>query len=336
MRRRIAQRIGLPDIGLAKGSTLKNILVTGAYGFLGRHVARHYANENWRVIGLGRGSWTKSEAEAWGIETWLAGDVDSTNLDRAAAFASGSIDAIFHAAGTGSVQNAQSDPLGALRQSVLSTGEVLDFLRVRAPGARLVFPSSAAVYGIAAAEPLSEGRPLAPVSIYGAHKAMCESLIVSYVLAFGLKATIVRYFSIFGRGLRKQLVWEVCQRLERNRGKLELFGDGGETRDMIHVDDASTIAWLGVECVTDPLMVVNGATGKAVTVRTIAAALSNLMNGAEPKFTGVTRPGDPRHYEADIRKLEMIGFVPRWSLEDGLADYVNWWCSQREDDRAPL
>ena len=130
-----------------------------------------------------------------------------------------------------------SDPFADFQRTVGSTAALLEYIRVDCPGAALVYPSSAAVYGHAVQLPMQEDGPLRPVSPYGVHKKFAEDLIRSHCVMFGLRASIVRLFSIYGEGFRKQLLWDACRKLLA--GEREFFGIGDETRDWLHVDDAS-------------------------------------------------------------------------------------------------
>jgi len=303
---------------------LPTALVTGAHGFLGRHFAARLAREGWRVVGLGHGDWSPAQALDWGVCEWIPGDINAATLRRALSLGMPAL--VFHAGGGGSVQAAQHDPAADLRRSVLALGDVLDALREFTPESRLIFPSSAAVYGACPDESLHEDRPLAPVSLYGVHKAMSETLIRGHVAAYGLRAAIVRYFSVYGRGLRKQLLWDVCCRLEQARSEpIELFGDGNETRDMLHVEDAVDIGLRAAKALeSDSLLVINGGTGTASTVREIAGRLAALYGAPEPRFNRRIREGDPRHYRAGMGRCAALGFSPRWRLSAGLEDFVSW------------
>src|SRR4030095_13057401 len=83
-----------------------------------------------------------------------------------------------------------------------------------APAAILIYPSSAAVYGVVKQAPIGESSPIAPVSPYGLHKAMAEELCSTQSKHFGLRCAIVRFFSVYGPGSRKQLLWDLAQKIE--------------------------------------------------------------------------------------------------------------------------
>ena len=148
----------------------KPVVVTGAHGFIGRHVARKLASLGHTVIGLGHGVWTRDEWRSWGISEWHTVDVTLENLVTYA----GRPQAIVHCAGSGSVVYSASHPHQDYQRTVATTAAVLEFARLHAPEAAVVCPSSAAVYGQARQIPISETAALNPISPYGVHKLMAE------------------------------------------------------------------------------------------------------------------------------------------------------------------
>jgi UDP-glucose 4-epimerase len=209
--------------------------------------------------------------------------------------------------------------LGSLRQS-------LEFMRRHAPGARLILPSSAAVYGEGLDRPMAEDAPVRPISAYGLHKVLAEQLAAGWAELFGLDVVAIRFFSLYGPGLRKQLLWDIARRIGEGAEALELFGDGEEARDFLHVDDA--VALLGRLAALPPgaaPRLVNGGSGAAVTVREAAGALAAAFgfDGAV-RFNGQTRSGDPRRQVADIAAIRAIGFAPRVDFATGAASFAHW------------
>jgi UDP-glucose 4-epimerase len=303
---------------------MKLAWVTGARGFLGRHVARHLNGEGWRVIGIGYGEWTGDEAKTWGIAEWRRADVDLPALRELAAVA-GPPDVIFHAAGSASVGFSLEYPFADFQRTVTTTAAVLEVMRTAAPAALLIYPSSAAVYGIAREGPIPESSPIAPVSPYGLHKAMAEELCMTHSKHFGLRCAIVRFFSVYGPGLRKQLLWDLAQKIEASPAAIELHGTGDETRDFLHGDDAARIGSLVARSAGNEPLIINGGSGDVVSVRDIANLVAiELGEKRELHFSGKGRAGDPPHYRADTRRLARLGFVPRWTLQAGVRDYVAW------------
>lgn len=303
---------------------MKLAWVTGARGFLGRHVARHLSAEGWRVVGIGYGEWSGDEAKTWGIAEWRSADVGLAEL-RELATVAGPPDVIFHAAGSASVGFSLEQPFADFQRTVTTTAAVLEVMRTAAPAALLIYPSSAAVYGVVKHVPIAESSPIAPVSPYGVHKAMAEALCIMQSRNFGLRCAIVRYFSVYGPGLRKQLLWDLVRKIDASPAGIELHGTGDETRDFLHAEDAARIAALVARSAGNEPLIINGGSGDAVSVRDIANLVAaELGEKREFHFSGKGRAGDPPHYRADTRHLAKLGFVPRWTLQAGVRDYVGW------------
>ena len=304
-------------------ATQRRVYITGAQGFLGRHAARAFSNRGWHVIGLGRQSLPSGGHTAWGMDCVFTGDI-APHLLRHAHHEIGPPDVIVHAAGTSSVSQAAQDPFGELSLTVGSTAAVIDYMREQAPQARLIFVSSAATYGNGWSRPIPVDTPIRPISIYGLHKQLCEEMVVGCRSIYGLDGCIVRYFSLYGPGLTKQLLWDVARRLVDGEAPLRLGGTGEETRDFLYVEDAAQLLVLLAER-DEANVLVNGATGTATNVRQIVDLVaSGLAPGIEIDFTGINNPGDPRNLVADVGCLDRLGFVPQTSLSQGVATYVRW------------
>ena len=299
-------------------------LITGARGFVGRHLARSLQNKGIRVCGLGHGIWTELEREEWGLDYWLNGDVTKRNLEIIQE-AVGKPDVAFHLAGGSSVGPSMQAPEEDFRRSVLSASELLEWTRLSAPDASLVLASSAAVYGSGHTDAISESALLSPYSPYGAHKRMAEELFESYSNNFGLNVSVVRLFSVYGTELRKQLLWDVCCRLTNDATHLELGGSGHEMRDWFHISDAANLLQLVAAQEKDGVLIVNGGTGNAVTVRQVAEQLCAAWGeGTQLSFSGKGRAGDPQYLVADTERAAELGFVSNTKWEEGLKDYVAW------------
>ena len=291
--------------------------VTGASGFIGAYVARHFVDEGWTVVRIDRTRPANAD------RLTLAVVVDEHSLG-AAFDAAGPPAAVFHAAGNGSVGLSVTNRAACRRDTLDSTKTLLSFLRAEAPKARVVFPSSAAVYGATDNVALAEDRPLAPISPYGEHKAAAEEACRAAAAA-GQPVAILRMFSVYGRGLRKQLPWDLGRRLLTGDGPVELFGTGEETRDFMSVHDAAAII---VALATHPFpspLVVNGGTGIATTVADFAHRLARALGvSREIRFNGEVRAGDPRFFCADITRLHEFGLGTSIDLDTGLNDYATW------------
>lgn len=303
---------------------MKTALITGARGFVGRHLARALHQQGVKVCGLGHGAWTDTERAVWGVNHWLNGDVTKRNIDIVLSNL-GQPDAVFHLAGGSSVGPSLAAPEEDFRRSVLSAAELLEWARLAAPDVRLVLASSAAVYGAGHLQAIRETDTLAPYSPYGYHKRIAEELFESYGKNFGLNVAIVRLFSVYGQELQKQLLWDICSRLVNDATRLVLGGSGNELRDWFHISDAVDLLRMAASQANHDGFLINGGTGIAVTVRQVAEQLCTAWGmGTQLEFSGKSRQGDPQYLVANIDQAASLGFAPQVNWQAGVADYVAW------------
>lgn len=305
--------------------------ITGAHGFIGRHLARSLQASSYRVAGIGHGAWPEAEAARWGLSFWLNGEISASNLGQMR-HTLGLPDVVFHLAGGSSVGASMANPHEDFTRSVVSTAELLDWLRQHSPDTRVVAVSSAAVYGSAHNGPVNEQARLSPFSPYGTHKFMMEELCRSYAANFGLPIVLPRLFSVYGPGLKKQLLWDLCCKLAGN-SLVELGGTGNELRDWINVRDVV----LGLEQVArlagSDAPTINIATGIATSVHDVADMVAAAWTASDGKarkisFSGHSRPGDPFCLVADTAKMRALGIESKTTVDRGVAEYVAWFRSQ--------
>ena len=289
--------------------------------FLGRHVARLLGRQGHTVIGIGHGDWQQQEWESWGLSAWYPADVNLQELQQHA----GNPSAIIHCAGGSSVGFSITDPLADFERTVVTTAHVLEYIRLHAPACRIVYPSSASVYGTVETMPILESCPPAPISQYGTHKLMAEEMVSSYARQFGVSASIVRLFSVYGSGLRKQLLWDASSKLSRN--DCVFMGSGDEVRDWLHVEDAATLLVQAATHASADCPIVNGGSGVGVTVRDVLQhlCLSLLQENTAVRFSGVRRPGDPSRYIANCDAARAWGWNPQRTWKQGVEEYAAWW-----------
>lgn len=306
-----------------------NVWVTGANGFIGRHLVHELAGAGHAVHGVGHGALDATEARRLGLQSWVNGEIDAANLNGLAA-AYGLPTRIFHLAGGSSVGASIERPFEDFSRTVASTARLLEWLRGSAPDCTVIAASSAAVYGADHVGPIAESAVPAPMSPYGQHKLMMEQLCRSYAQSFGLRCTIVRLFSVYGPNLRKQLLWDICSRLEAKEQVLTLGGTGLEIRDWTDVRDvARLLASLADSSSREAFRIINGGSGRGTSVADIAPALIRQWGSSTVvRHTGASRPGDPLSLLADDVMLNRTGFDWLIPLNQGLADYVTWFKEQ--------
>ena len=301
------------------------VWVTGGNGFIGRNLIRLLAGKGRVVLGLGHGTVSDVERYQLGLTQWINGELDGSNLGTLMQHG-GLPSAIFHLAGGSSVGLSIEHPHEDFNRTVSTTARLLEWVRRTAPDCHVIVASSAAVYGAQHSGPIREDAEARPISPYGHHKLMMELLCRSYSTEFGLNATIVRLFSVYGPNLRKQLLWDMCTRLRRGERDLVLAGKGAELRDWVNVQDVvELLATVAQRRPQDKFEVINGGCGAGTTVAEIAAILTGSWgDGAQARFSGVVRPGDPFSLVADIGKLQAFPFSWDIPVSQGIVEYVKW------------
>lgn len=310
---------------------MARILITGAHGFIGKHLARFLAANGHHVSGLGHGIWPPIEASRWGVQDWLNGDVQAANLRALQARSEPEL--VFHLAGGSTVGAAIANPREDFFRTVASTVELLEWLRLDLPRARLIAVSSAAVYGSSLNGPIAEDSAGVPYSPYGHHKRMMELLCRSHGDTYGLDFRVARLFSVYGPELKKQLLWDMCTRLAAGESPLVLGGSGHELRDWTHVSDVvaalARIAFDGNQTLRS--QAINIGTGVGTPVQAIAQTVIDAWHesssGTEKpdlRFSGQSRQGDPFSLVADPARLSRLGFKWNMALDIGVASFVDW------------
>lgn len=298
----------------------KNILVTGGFGFLGLAVARKFKKLGHRVVGIGHGRWNAEQASNIGYDSWLDASLSMHTLMSL----DDKFDFVVHCAGSSSVGYSLTNPYQDFSLNVLATAELLEFLRITESKAKLIYPSSAAVYGLCQDVPINESDNLDPITPYGYHKKIIEEMLHMHHKLYGTNVAIIRFFSIYGPYLKKQLLWDASTKFLKADKEAVFWGSGEETRDWIYIDDAVELI-LNLSYNSNPFILVNGALGERLTVKSALDMLKDALNvDIEIKFNGTVRSGDPLYYHADISKLKEIGMQPKVIFNNGLLRYVDW------------
>ena len=298
----------------------KNVLITGASGFIGRNLAKKYSKDGWGVTGVGRSDW--NDGHQWGIKKWVVSDLSTGELKKIESVP----DLVIHCAGGSSVVRSIDNPYKDFMDTVNGTVNVLEYVRKFCPNAIFLYISSAAVYGSCDSGGVSENFSLSPVSPYGSNKCCAELMVNSYARNYGLNAVIVRLFSIYGNTLKKQLLWDACNKLSSGCG--EFFGTGKEIRDWLHIDDDVNLLQVCDNHASTAVPVVNGGSGVGVSTEDVLRRLVKLLGlDIVVDFTGRVREGDPSVLVANVATAKSYGWRPAVDLNDGLSDYVEWFTS---------
>lgn len=277
------------------------VLVTGSSGFIGSHLVPALNQE---VTG-----YDLSPSK----HTTITGDINDTTLLKKTLRG---IDVVYHLASLPIVADSSRFPEKFFETNTRGTFSLL--LAAKKAGVkRFVFASSSAVYGPVFA-PSSETDPVNPVSIYAADKAAGEA----YCSAFSTMETVVlRLFNIYGPGTLKGVMHDFTRSL-LSSPKLEILGDGSQSKDFCHISDAVSALKLAL---TLPSGTYNVGSGVSTPILSLVKTISDEL-GVSPElsFTQESWPGDVFFSQADISKLSAHGWKPKVDLQTGLREYVRW------------
>lgn len=303
-----------------------NCLVTGGAGFIGSNLVDALLADGHGVTVLDdlSSGYRENLAHLRGREgfRFLEGDVRDEALLAQAARGQ---EAVFHLAASVGNKRSIDNPLTDADINVLGTLKVLE--AARSAGCRkVVFSSSAGIFGELKTLPIAEDHPVEPDSPYGCTKLCAEKLCLAYAKLYDLEAVALRYFNVYGPRQRFDAYGNVIPIFvfQILRGEpITVFGDGEQTRDFVHVRDAVQ-ANVKAALSRGVSGAFNIASGTRITLNDLVDLLRET--GLSPEvLSGPPRPGDVRHSLADLRQARtLLGFEPRVDLREGLKEYVAW------------
>jgi UDP-glucose 4-epimerase len=292
------------------------ILVTGGAGFIGSHIVEHFqSNGEVRVLDNLRSGFRQNLA---GLKHEF---IEASILDREAVRgAVQGVDYVFHLAATTSVPESLAKPAECEEININGTRLVLEEA-ARAGVKKLVFSSTAAIYGDNPVVPKVETMPPEPKTPYASTKLEGERLCRQFAESGRLPTVCLRYFNVFGPrqdpGSEYAAVIPVFLRRALIHEPITIYGDGEQTRDFIFVQAvAAANAHFAMRLPVGGVF--NVAGGVRMTINDLAATICD-QTGSRSKLKHLPeRAGDVKHSMASIKQLESTGFVPRGSLAEGL------------------
>ena len=305
----------------------ERVLVTGGAGFIGSHLAERLLWEGCKVTVLddfskGRIANLNKSLGSPNL-TVVRGDVnDSPLLSKLL----DGVEVVFHEAALVSVQQSLMEPELTHHVNVGGTKNVLQ-RAIEAGVRRLIFASSAAVYGDSAVLPITEDTPLAPISPYAKSKVEGEKLCAEFRSTYGICTVALRYFNVYGprsqSGMYSGVINALAQNITRGTRPV-IYGDGLQSRDFVHVSDVVQANMLAASRKEACGEIFNVGTGIATTIRQLVEVESAILGGNNnPIDFRQKKPGDVNESKADITRIRRsMGFEPTILLETGLRDYL--------------
>lgn len=294
-----------------------SVLVTGAAGLVGGAVARRLLSEGARVAGT-----DMQNTEGLDCPFFTADLADARRLQ--AILREHPVEAIVHCGGVSGSMLFVDNPLAIVQANVLGTVNVLEVARTSGIR-RLVFCSSASVYGATPPDPVVEEAALHPLSVYGASKIAGEALLEAYAAQWSLDAVALRIFQVYGPGrttecqIRSMLMGGLLKQSVRLRFAPETM------RQYVFIDDVVTAVVRALEAQVYPRRSYNVCGDTSLSLTQIAALVAQVVPGVDIRFEPTrSSPANARGSVDIAAATRDLGFVPKVSLQDGINRYATW------------
>ncbi len=313
----------------------KTILVTGGAGFIGSHIVRALVKLGYRVVivdNLNR--YYDPELKRARLNQFLGGisfkfykvDIsDFKSLKKV--FIKNRFDAICHQAAQAGVRYSLENPFSYIESNIVGTHNLLELARKFRVNS-FIFASSSSVYGNTEKFPTNEKMDSShPISLYGATKKAGEVMIHSYHKAFGIHATCLRYFTVYGPWGRPDMALFKFTKNILEGKPIEVYNYGRMERDFTYIDDIvsgvissiqKNLSWA----------IINLGRGKSESIERLIEILEDSLGKRAKKKLMPMQPGDVRKSYADIRAArKLLNWQPRVNLEQGVNKFLDWYLS---------
>jgi UDP-glucose 4-epimerase len=285
------------------------VVVTGGAGFIGRRLVRALLQAGADV--------TVADLRPFPDDAVRSVVGDLCEPSAAARAVPAGTEVIFHLAAVTSVLRSIEDPVRTHQVNVDATADLLEEARRKGVPA-FVLASTNAVTGNVGRATITEQIPLRPLVPYGATKAAGEMLVSAYAASYGIAGCSLRFTNVYGPGMaEKDSFVPRLMRAARNGTGVQVYGDGTQVRDLVHVDDivAGTMTAWRARC-TGPLIL--GA-GESVSVNDIVAAARSVTGAEIPVECVPAKPGEMPAVIVDISAARAIGYQPKHDLKSGIS-----------------
>ncbi len=314
---------------------MTNIVVTGASGFIGSHLVDQLLVKGYTVIGIDNMRTGKKEnlSDAMNNDKFRLLIADIRDDDLAIQIGD-DVDAIYHLAAISSVGMSIEDPLLVNDVNTRGTINILELAR-ELNAKRVIFSSSAAVYGDPEEMPVQEDFALKPLSPYAASKIAAEMYIRSYSSSYDINSTILRYFNVYGpRQAYSEYsgVVSIFTNHALASEPIKIEGEGEQTRSFVHVSDVARATLLAGEQNTAIGATINISGKKLITILRLANLMKENVHGCKSEIVHVApRLGDVKDSIGSMERAQkLLGFTPLIPLERGLQETSEWYRTHQD------
>lgn len=296
----------------------RKVLVTGGAGFVPSHVVDSLVERGAVVTAMDNLQAGVGDNLAGSVGRAVFVNADLRDADAVRRAVEGQ-EYVFHLGANASVPNSFKNPRYDFETNALGSFNVFEAAKDLGV-TRVIYASSAAVYGEPQYVPTDEKHPLLPTSFYGESKLAAERLGMMYHKMFGLGFTAIRIFNTYGPRQPRYVLADLIRKLKRNPRELEVLGTGKQIRDYCFVSDTAGafIAAAENEQMNGDAYNISG--GNPVSISELVGIILKVMDLPDCKvtYTGQSWKGDIDRLVADISKIRAAGFAPSVALEDGV------------------
>ena len=296
-------------------------LITGGAGFIGSHIAEKLVNEGIETKVLDNFATGRKEnfSECIDNQNFSFFNLDLGKLGKQEDYLE-NVEIVFHMAADPEVRTGYDKPEDSFNQNIVNTFNLLQRIK-NSKVKKIVFASSSSVYGDAKVLPTKEEYgPLCPISHYGASKLACEAMVSSFCHNYNIRGIILRPANVIGSRGRHGLIWDLVHKLKNDKSRLEVLGDGKQTKSFIHISDAVKGILQSIKKHKDDVEIFNIGSEDSIEIINIAKAVCKNMKLPDIEiFTtggienGRGWKGDIKSAHLDISKLKNLGWHPKLS-----------------------
>lgn len=311
----------------------KRVLVTGGAGFIGSHIVDELVLRNAKVtiydnFATGQDKFIQHHTKD--NITIVKGDILET---AKLTMAMEGVEIVFHLAANADVKGGQENTLIDLRENILGTHSVLEAAKQQKVG-KIVFSSSATVYGEPIQFPTPESNELIQTSLYGASKLAGEAFIQAYSNYFGIQSYIFRFVSWVGERYTHGVVFDFIKKLYENSIELMILGDGSQRKSYLYVKDGVSGIFKGIDTFSGLVNIFNLGHEEYVDVISVARLVCQEMGLQNVKFTfsGGKQgwKGDSPFVFLDTNRIRETGWRANTSIEEGIRRTARYLISNKD------
>lgn len=294
----------------------KKILITGAEGFIAINLATFLSKKNFKIFGIGNKKHAKKISNKFGYDLLLNKKIELKNLKKEFK----EIDLIIHCAGSGSVGLSNQENY---KKNYLTTKAILDFSIQLKKKPKIIFMSSYSLYGNLYNNSIKENFALKPLSSYAMTKKSSEEILLKYSKFYSLNITILRLASIYGEGIKKQLIFDACEKISKNKDVF--YGTGNEIRDWLHISDLTILVYKIIKKDLNYNTIINCGTGKGNKVKNIIEIIKKEFNSnIKIKYIN-KKKASPKILITNNKLAKSYKWEPKIDIKKGILKYIKWY-----------